>query len=56
MTDDNKPVKIKTILMNHKRKIICLSCSQEVIANLIIYADGYIATCPLCKKLAHFGK
>ena len=30
----------------------CLSCKNEVTAKPIRYGDGFIATCPLCGKLA----
>lgn len=37
-------------------KVICLSCHKEVEVVLISYANGHIAKCPSCDKLAYNGK
>lgn len=35
------------------KKVICLSCGRKVEVKLVKYADGNIATCPVCNKLAY---
>jgi Zn finger protein HypA/HybF involved in hydrogenase expression len=34
----------------------CLACKEEVKVKLVRYADGHIAVCPLCGKLAYSGE
>jgi len=38
------------------REIVCLSCKKTVTAKLFQYGNGYIATCPCCRKLAYNGE
>ena len=46
----NKPDLVMSI---HKVKMTCMSCGKEIKAKLIKFGDGYVAVCPLCKKLAY---
>ncbi len=39
-----------------KKKVICLSCKEEVEVELKDYGNGHIATCPVCHQLAYNGK
>jgi len=39
-----------------KKKVVCISCKQEVQVTLVRYGNGHIATCPSCGKLAYNGK
>ena len=34
-------------------EFVCMSCKKKVKAKLIKFGDGYVAVCPLCKKLAY---
>ena len=45
----NKP----DLVMSIKIRLTCMSCGKEVSAKLIKFGDGYVAVCPLCKKLAY---
>jgi len=40
-------------MSEHKIEMVCISCGETVRERLIKYGDGYIAVCPLCKKLAY---
>lgn len=39
-----------------KKEVTCLSCGKKVKVELIIFANGHIGICPLCKKLAYNGR
>jgi len=39
-----------------KKEVKCLTCRKRVTVELIPYGGGYIATCPLCGKLAYNAK
>jgi len=38
-----------------EKKVVCVSCGQEVQVILVSYGNGHIATCPSCGKLAYSG-
>ena len=39
-----------------KKEVICLSCKEKVVVELVAYGYGHIATCPKCKELAYNDK
>jgi len=41
------------VMSEHKVEIVCISCGKTVKTKLIKFGDGYVAVCPLCKKLAY---
>ena len=41
------------LVMSIKIRFTCMSCGKEIKTKLIKFGDGYIAICPLCKKLAY---
>ena len=41
------------VMSIHKVDMNCMSCGKKIKAKLIKFGDGYIAVCPICKKLAY---
>jgi len=41
------------LVMSIKIRFTCMSCGKEIKAKLIKFGDGYVAVCPICKKLAY---